>query len=78
MWGRANVSLRHSWRVLTTYDVGNNLAGNDDKMEGGGSIKNLAADGQPSSNKDRVFVDVVVVSGEGCEGGAPTMGLVTP
>ena len=78
MGGRANASLRHRWRVTTTYDVGDNLAGNDNKTEGGGSTKNLAADGQPSSNKDCVFVDVVVVSGEGCEGGAPMMGAVTP
>ena len=55
--------------MTKTVDIGDNLAGDDDKTEGGGGTKNLAADGQPSSNKDHVFVDVVVVSGEGCEGG---------
>ena len=72
------MSLCHRWWVMTTYDIGDNFAGDDDKTEGGGGTKNLAADGQPSSNKDRVFIDVVVVSGEGCEGGVPTMGAVTP
>ena len=78
MGGRANTSLRHPWRVTKTYNIGDNLAGDNDETEGGGGTKNLAADGQPLSNKDCVVVDVIVVSGEGCEGGGATMGLVTP
>ena len=68
------MSLCHHWRVTKTYDIGDNLAGDDNKTEGGSGTKNLAADGKPSSNKDRVFVDVVVVSGEGCEGGRQQWG----
>ncbi len=72
--GRANASLCHRWWVTTTNDIGDNLAGDDNETEGGSGTKNLAADGQPSSNKDPVFVDVIVVSGEGCEGGRQRWG----
>ena len=55
--------------LLGDKDIGNNLGGDDNETEGGDITQNLAAGGQPLSNKDPVFVNVVVVSGEGCEGG---------
>ena len=64
--------------MTKTYNIGDNLAADDNETKGDSGTKNLAADGQLSLNKDCVFIDVVVVSGDGCEGGAPTMGLVTP
>ena len=54
--GRANVSLFHCWQVTKMYDVGHNLACDDDEKERGGGTKNLAAGGQLALNEDCVFV----------------------
>ena len=54
--GRANANLCHCRMMTTTYNVGDNLPGDDDKKEGCGGTKNLAAGGQLAMNEDCVFV----------------------